>query len=694
MVATANEISSFRDKVPFRLSHRLLQQDPNFSSSSASISTTMMLDGMTDPKGVITQVSQKRLVFFLKNIVNNIQEAINVLQSEGFCCDSITVLVYSGTESISKDDPRELPVIALNSIDINVVADFAESVNQASSDLEPEGIFWPRLVELSKKILIAMQGHTRGTAFWKLFSFDSILDQAHICTLAVQALCTALVSFSHAHAGRCYPCFLEKPIDFVLLQGLSVDRPAIVLEPRHLMCMQQVVQNDVLVFRFYESGWAAQSRERSPQGNLLLASGESIADTWGATMFISDPQSQFGEKLVGLDINGGTIKKQQHITTSDGRALYHWHPYPSTYNEEDIFNAWDRILIGIVTTNASCPLDEGLSRKSSKDRFVELGTLDSGWVTNQRQAALQAGNYLVAQAGVTQTKIPGIPVKNTIFRNWAKDFDLELLGAPWGLQVSLCTGLARRVQLKDLLSEPVFTFLDCHPALFKDWTTVRDKAKKGLIEMHCLEDFYGWVQSLSETEQQCITKVIDYVLDKLRDTGVDREGKYLSVWWPEPHNARGGVRINAIEGRSWFQMLQESPTCAVFAAITTQCFENKDHKCRNRENANWLGGGSSLETAVHLDDSHNSGLTQAQQLQLKHGQTYWINRHGKCWVKVDRERQSSPAKLKVNTHSLPFTLHGRIVKDGILRERRVYEAPAENVEVPWPERGRLRKNPR
>lgn len=141
-------------------------------------------------------------------------------------------------------------------------------------------------------------------------------------------------------------------------------------------------------------------------------------------------------------------------------------------------------------------------------------------------------------------------------------------------------------------------------------------------------------------------------------------------------------------------MLQESPTCAVFAAITTQCFENKDHKCRNRENANWLGGGSSLETAVHLDDSHNSGFTQAQQLQLKHGQTYWINRHGKCWVKVDRERQSSPAKLKVNTHSLPFALHKKIVKDGILRERRVYEAPAENVEVPWPERGRLRKNPR
>lgn len=91
------------------------------------------------------------------------------------------------------------------------------------------------------------------------------------------------------------------------------------------------------------------------------------------------------------------------------------------------------------------------------------------WQTIQRQISLQGGDYFTTKAGLIKSKLPDIPVKNTIFQHWAEDFDLEVFGEPWGLHVSLCTGVAKRVQLKNLLGcKSVLVFLDNHHTLFED----------------------------------------------------------------------------------------------------------------------------------------------------------------------------------------------------------------------------------
>lgn len=628
-----------------------------------------------------------------------IKEAINVLQIESFCCDSFTVMSCADdvrvTQGLPDKDDR-LPVIAINTVYFSSVVMLADAIERASINEDAQYMDWRDIAGLSSDILKIIQGQSDNASIWVSYNPGDLLDQVHICSLAIQSICIGLASYAHAHAGKYHPFYLETPSSYILLRGLSVDRPAIVVEPRQLKCMGDVIENEVLVFRFHKSGWAAQTCSDIPQPSLLLASAETIADTWGATRFISKSSIEVKENLVGIDINGGTIKRETGLVTSTGAALYHWYPHPSKYENDMSFAAGEQILIGIMTVNENCPLNEHLSREASVTQLIELGTADPMWVASQRQLAIQGGHYFTAQAGLIQTKLSQIPVKNTIFRHWERNLDLEILGEPWGLQVSLCTGVAHRVPLKNLLGKTVLAFLDNHHTLFNDWQAVREKATRGLKEELSLQEYHDWVQSLSEREQKCVTRVIDYVLDKLRDTGVDRKGEYLAVWWPQPHDSRLGVRINAIEGRSWFHMLHESPTCAVFAAITTKCFENKDHPCRNSEAARWMGGGSMLQTAVHLDESGTCRLPRIQpQLpwRLKDGQTYWINKYGKCWVKVFKSRPSATTELEVKHSPLPFKLYSFVVRDGMLRERHTIHTVAEEVVVKWPTRNKLHKEP-
>lgn len=626
-----------------------------------------------------------------------VQEAINVLQTEGFCCDSFTVMSCSDDVCVPRSDPDEhdwLPVIAINTISFSSIVKLAVAIERASLNEDAQNVDWRDIAELSLDILKKIQGQNKNASIWASCSTETLLDQVHLCSLAIQSICTGLASYAHAHAGKYHPSFLETPSSFILLRGLSVDRPAVIVELRQLKCMGDVIANEVLVFRFHRSGWAVQTCGNILQASLLLASAENIADTWGATLFVSNNSAEAKDNLVGIDINGGTIKNKKGLVTSTGAALYHWYPYPSEYDNDKSFAAGEQILIGIIRVNENCPLNEVLSRQASENQLIELGTADPMWQTSQRQLALQGGQYFTAQAGLTQSKLPHIPVKDTIFQHWAKDFDLEVLGEPWGLHVSLCTGVAKRVQLKNLLGcKSVLAFLDNHHTLFEDWQAVREKATRGLVEELSLEGFHNWIQNLSKREQKCVTRVIDYILDKLRNTGVDRTGEYLAVWWPQPYNPRQGVRINAIKGRSWFHMLHESPTCAVFAAITTECFENEDHPCRQCEVARWMGGGSMLQTAVHLDESGTCRPPRIQpQLpwRLEDGQTYWINKHAKYWVKVFKSRQSATTELEVKFSPLPFKLF-TIVKDGILRERHTIHTEAEEVVVKWPTRKKLQK---
>lgn len=87
----------------------------------------------------------------------------------------------------------------------------------------------------------------------------------------------------------------------------------------------------------------------------------------------------------------------------------------------------------------------------------------------------QAGQYGVVTFNTVLEKVPGVPLKEVVLDRLQKGQDyLSFLASSYGLQVSFCSGLARRVRMRDLLAEllPVYAQRNLVPT--RSWSRLQD----------------------------------------------------------------------------------------------------------------------------------------------------------------------------------------------------------------------------
>ena len=83
---------------------------------------------------------------------------------------------------------------------------------------------------------------------------------------------------------------------------------------------------------------------------------------------------------------------------------------------------------------------------------------------------------------------------------------IQMLDAPWGLQVNLCTGVARRVSLRSLIEGSILAHIDTlHHSQWKKMLPKAREVSRGSI------DFDSWIKGLSAREESCLIAIIwDY----------------------------------------------------------------------------------------------------------------------------------------------------------------------------------------
>jgi hypothetical protein len=115
------------------------------------------------------------------------------------------------------------------------------------------------------------------------------------------------------------------------------------------------------------------------------------------------------------------------------------------------FNSKDKVLIGGATINDECPLDETESwRHPATNAYLRhLGTHESSWELRELQAGLQGGQYAVLAFNSTFVKQPGVTLKQQQLMLPSNEIDMAFLNSKCGLQISFCTGVARRVALRE-----------------------------------------------------------------------------------------------------------------------------------------------------------------------------------------------------------------------------------------------------
>ncbi|KAB8074376.1 hypothetical protein BDV29DRAFT_201385 [Aspergillus leporis] len=502
-----------------------------------------------------------------------------------------------------------------------------------------------------------------------------------LCALAVQFLCLGFLSFTKAHVGAIHPFFLDAPLRQVTLQGLGKQEhfPYIVAELVELTCLGGMTRGPVLMFHAgknlaqVQDPEMATSRQNVGQCDIL-GRAEDVLDTWGPGNFVF--RRDMRGPPVAMKLGDGFI-----FANKSGKC--HWARGMDDVTDLDYINLKEPLLIGaFVTTNINCRLVKAECWRESSHVLEYLGTMPSSWAKSQQQLTFQFGQYVVGQLAQTWNKQRGITVKEMVLSNPDNEQLIQFIDEYWGVQVSYCTGVARRVLLRTLVADLIPSFskdlcLECAISRLRD-----QLLKPGEIQT--------WLNSIGDDLREKFLKMVRKILDTLRPTGVDPTGKSFCVAWPFEGDTSRCFKIPIERHSTWLRILSDSQDCATFVYITMDCLilyslETDCFKCSGIPDASHSNI-CVLATAVirPLREKLKHSWT------LKHEEVYFFSKLDTMfWVRVRREHTTRPASLVelLSVHSIPHNLRRRLYlsqkkkQQARLRECHTALAPGEPVSV-------------
>ncbi|ETS84911.1 hypothetical protein PFICI_02936 [Pestalotiopsis fici W106-1] len=594
----------------------------------------------------------------LTRVLDHLSVAAGSLQQVGGCCNKFTYLSISSSAT----------EVHLHSLDLQVIRDLRSQIATPN----PEDI---------SRLLPGFSFVNGG---------NDEIPAPLLLSIVVQFLSTALLSYSRAHCGPISPAFLDRGVDQIMLLGAAertndYDGPCILGSLVNLACFGDMLGQPAFAFRYYSRISEAKSTITSKEKHNLIASPCDLLDTWGPGQLIS--ASDDHEVIHAIYVGGGCIT----ATGQDAsRALLHWSREPRLEELPQItFSRSQKAVIGAwVTVNASCEARQQDPLRSASVFLHELGTYRDYWEKAERQLGfgLQAGQSPIAALQLNQTwvKMRGLTKKSRMLaRLYKSDFE-EL----YSVQISVCTGVARRVSLRKMLADLLSTYvaaLISEPPL---WSSLVEDFD--IITALESKDLGQWAAALPHDHQKTFECLVIAVLTSMRDTGIDRKGENLVIGCIQPGIAFQCFQVPCTKENYWARMLADSDEVATFAYITMDCLETSHLKCRAPSSL-WANSTGLFWTAVACCEQQSASSVASPvqgRWELRHSETYIMGAvDTPLLVKVDRPNQAAEPRLLVSVSLIQSERLKRLfwgTKIGHkrrLRERRVLDPVAEEVFV-------------
>ncbi|KIW63761.1 hypothetical protein PV04_08739 [Phialophora macrospora] len=595
--------------------------------------------------------SRTELLVRISNVLDKFCTAAAAVQSAELCCDSFTVLLRMGN------------CLELRRIELRPAAEMAFYINLVLQDDNTQAAL-RRCVQRAEYILQEL----------RVTIPETIPDvDLHYCALAAQFLCTAFLSYIQAHVGSIDPFFLDTPQRKIILLGnqrIPGDF-AVNAELVELTCLAAMTQQPVLAFSSGVSNQEMHSKSE-PSRYDILTNAEDCLDTWGPGYFVHNKANP--NKIHAIAIGGGYVSLVDTNT-----SLFHWAKgTPEESASWATFEAYTIMRIGTaVRINQNCNMDESAYRKSSFCALEPLGTRGVFWEAQERQAGFQAGQYLTGTYSQTWNKIPGITLKQ---RNLQRsDWHLiHFLEQSWGLQVSFCTSVARRVSLRELVTDLLPTFVN--PLEQDTWEELVNS--HNIIQNFTRGNLFDWLRTLSPLLQIYVLALIRAILEQLQHTGLDRRNATLAIAWPQEGDIERGLKIPCKAQTYWAQIIADAEDCATFAYVTPKCLETNHVKCRGLQRA-WQNASKVLVTEMSpsqpegqpINANNNATSTDAASVtttiiaaqtdwELEDKKTYYIKKLDSLLrVKVEKPSSASNdvAHLVVTSSNIPRGLWKRLL---------------------------------
>ncbi|KAF1953009.1 hypothetical protein CC80DRAFT_451401 [Byssothecium circinans] len=596
--------------------------------------------------------------------INRFINAFDRLQSAGLCCSSFTIAVHRNLSPTNdKYDPVELQHVEMFKVDI-----FAKCLEVLAVEAVGGSFADDSLVQTQQSALEILD--ILGDLNLRSLGSISLPETLHIISLTAQFLSLGFLMYNQAHVEPLRPFFLDRPLSEITLLGgydNGYSSLRINVKPMKLTCIGEMLRAPVMTF------WADNPKMTalhfdSKSGLDLIASPEDLLDTWGPGNFIGtfdEPRLKCGIRLCG-----GAI-----YCVDEEKTLFHWSRDVKPSDIKPIPLELKTVLhIGaVVIVNQSCQIDERDSWSRSRAAFEYLGARDDHWRHDESQIGGQAGQYVILQYNRTWHKIPGKSLKKLILEYDARAI-INVLDCLWGLQVSFCTGITRRVTLRLLIADllPVFA------KSFSDDNFPWDQynVQYQILDAFQTDTVRDRMSTLPTNIASHLCTLMHRILSTLESTGIDAKGDHLMVAWPQDRPPFHCLKIPCHKrSSSWVRVLADSIDCATFAYITTSCLETKKIKCRGPSSL-WHNTTPLLETAIIR---HNENPSKPLGL-LEHKQTYFFKKPNEL-LQVTVERLgtamgSGEVSLYVQPSSIPARIRQRVLrmemskrKDVRIRER-------------------------
>jgi hypothetical protein len=281
-----------------------------------------------------------------------------------------------------------------------------------------------------------------------------------------------------------------------------------------------------------------------------------------------------------------------------------------------IIGANDRINTGCPTKPD--PYYNTVVRANISTSTRELGTWPESWTLREIQCGIQAGQYINAAFNATWIKSDAQTVK----QRGLEEVDLDFLDKPWGLLISVCTGVAQRVTLREVVAEVMLPMMDARIGKSSDWRHLTSIVIKELKK----PTFRAWFDILSIDKQEALGRDIRYVLRRICWTGIN-SATNLVVSCPMQSMTNACIHIPLKKSRGLASILKDTEGSATFACLTNTCFtiEPWFTGCQGKPQPPWQNHISALITSVcQYEWSGANNWTKLPQGHLKDTAIYWI----------------------------------------------------------------------
>ncbi|KAI4218325.1 MAG: hypothetical protein L6R36_009017, partial [Xanthoria steineri] len=239
-----------------------------------------------------------------------------------------------------------------------------------------------------------------------------------------------------------------------------------------LACLHSFLDTrEVWVFDF--SGIDNSSWRRRLRRHSLCARMEDIADIWGPVYTV--PTGTGKVKYYGVSKGVIYRVKSNKESPIPGAKLCHYSSRSSFVRKETsrllanmdelALSQDDLLLIGAgFCENASCNYTMSAFTKENASAMTVLGTKDSAWKWDSRGLTVGLSKYMGVTMSGTQKLMPQTTLKQHVLDKWTtmpSQSNPAVLNQYLGVEISHCTGDARRISLKTLMiSKPIRPILE------------------------------------------------------------------------------------------------------------------------------------------------------------------------------------------------------------------------------------------